>query len=173
MIFRGPYSMGFAFVTFEDAGSAEKAVTALKDVELDGRKLNVEHAAPQGERTSELRRGRGSFRGRGGRRNTHRSPRNRGPASKTVIYVGNLPFAVSDNDLKIYFSNYEVENAHIVRFKTTERSKGFGFVTFKKETDQKKALKEEIEVDGRKLSLRAAYTEEPHEESANAEEEEA
>lgn len=162
--------MGFAFVTFEDVASAEKAVATLKDIELDGRKLNVEHAAPQGDRTSAPHRGRGPIRGgRGGRfRGSRRPLRPRGPASTTVIYVGNLPFAVTDEDLKVYFSNYKIANAHVVTFKASGRSKGFGFVTFETEQDQIKALTEEIEVDGRKLSLRAAYTEEPHAEGEDA-----
>ena len=163
--------MGFAFVTFEDSASAEKAVTSLKDQELDGRKLNVEHAAPQGEHSSAPR-GTGAPRGRGGRfRGARRPSKPRGPPSATVVYVGNLPFAVTDEDLKKYFENYEIENAHVVSFKNSGRSKGFGFVTFKKEAEQQQALAEVIEVDGRKLSLRAAYTEEPHATEAAGEEE--
>lgn len=146
----------------------------MKDMEVDSRKINVELATPQGERSTSPRRTGGvrSFRGRrggyfGGRGrflNRRRPSRPRGTPSETVIYVGNLPFAVADEDLKNYFSNYEIDNAHVVCYKSG-KSKGYGFVTFKTHESQEQALKEDIEVDRRKLALRAAYSEEPREAS--------
>ena len=181
LIFRGPYSLGFAFVTFENAESAKKAVSTLKDMEVDNRKINVELATPQSDRGSPRRpsggfrsfRGRrgGYFGGRGRFFGQRRPSRPRGTPSETVIYVGNLPFAVSDDDLKNYFSNYEIDNAHVVCYKSG-RSKGYGFVTFKSLEHQQQALKEDIEVDKRKISLRAAYSEEPREAAAEQEGEE-
>lgn len=45
------------------------------------------------------------------------------------IYVGNLAWKTSSNDLKELFQNFgEVEKAFIVRDKRTKRSRGFGFV---------------------------------------------
>ena len=45
------------------------------------------------------------------------------------IYVGNLSWELKDQDLSNLFSAYgEVTSAKIVTDKSTERSKGFGFV---------------------------------------------
>lgn len=45
------------------------------------------------------------------------------------IYVGNLSFRASEQDVQDLFSNYgEVSSARIVKDKFTGRSRGFGFV---------------------------------------------
>ena len=45
------------------------------------------------------------------------------------IFVGNLSFNTSDNDLKSAFTPYgEVESAQVVTDRETMRSRGFGFV---------------------------------------------
>lgn len=45
------------------------------------------------------------------------------------IYVGNLPYRYSEEDLRAKFSSFgEVSSASIVKDKATGRSKGFGFV---------------------------------------------
>jgi RNA recognition motif-containing protein len=45
------------------------------------------------------------------------------------IYVGNLPFGTTDNELKDLFSQFgEVESARIVTDRETGRSRGFAFV---------------------------------------------
>ena len=45
------------------------------------------------------------------------------------IYVGNLPFATSDNDLRDLFSQVGgVVSARVITDRETGRSRGFGFV---------------------------------------------
>jgi len=45
------------------------------------------------------------------------------------LYVGNLPYQTTDEQLKDVFAQYgEVTSASIIRDKHTGRSKGFGFV---------------------------------------------
>ncbi|HSW64332.1 MAG TPA: RNA-binding protein [Dissulfurispiraceae bacterium] len=45
------------------------------------------------------------------------------------VYVGNLPYAASDEDLNTMFSAYgAVDSARVIMDNTTGRSKGFGFV---------------------------------------------
>lgn len=45
------------------------------------------------------------------------------------IYVGNLAYAVTDEDLRAAFSAYgQVASARVVQDRDTGRSKGFGFV---------------------------------------------
>jgi cold-inducible RNA-binding protein len=45
------------------------------------------------------------------------------------LFVGNLPYTVTDEDLKEYFSQFgAVEYAHVITSRDTGTSKGFGFV---------------------------------------------
>lgn len=47
------------------------------------------------------------------------------------LYVGNLPYAVSESDLNDMFVEYgNVLSAKIITDRETGRSKGFGFVEF-------------------------------------------
>lgn len=75
------------------------------------------------------------------------------------LYIGNLPFSVDSAKLKELFSSYgEIEEATVISDKFSGRSKGFGFVTFPKDEDAKKAIKEmnDKEVEGRNLKVNEA-----------------
>jgi RNA recognition motif-containing protein len=59
------------------------------------------------------------------------------------IYVGNLNYKVSENELKGVFEEYgTVSSVKIITDKFTGRSKGFGFVTIDDESDAARAIKE-------------------------------
>ena len=46
-----------------------------------------------------------------------------------TLYVGNLPWATTPEDLSTFFSEYgEVISSRIIKEKETNRSRGFGFV---------------------------------------------
>ncbi|HWI51702.1 MAG TPA: RNA-binding protein [Symbiobacteriaceae bacterium] len=52
-----------------------------------------------------------------------------------TLYVGNLPWAVTEEDLVRAFSQYaEVISARVVTDRETGKSRGFGFVEVKEET---------------------------------------
>lgn len=75
------------------------------------------------------------------------------------IYVGNLPFGVDDNGLKDLFSSYgEISEAVVIKDKYSNRSKGFGFVTFADEASASKAVSEMNgkEVQGRAIKVSEA-----------------
>jgi len=62
------------------------------------------------------------------------------------IYVGNLPWATTDADLKELFATYgEVASASVITDRETGRSRGFGFVEIHEDGFQK-AIQE---LDGR------------------------
>jgi RNA recognition motif-containing protein len=70
------------------------------------------------------------------------------------IYVGNLSWSMTDDDLNSLFSQYgTVSSAKILKEKNTGRSKGFGFVEMEDEEAAKTAIAtlNESEVQGRKL----------------------
>lgn len=57
------------------------------------------------------------------------------------IYVGNLPYKTTDEDLRTAFSQYgEVAAARVVMDRISNRSKGFGFVEMPDAEAAKKAI---------------------------------
>jgi len=70
------------------------------------------------------------------------------------IYVGNLSWTMTDDDLSNLFTQYgNVSSAKILKDKMNGRSKGFGFVEMEDEEAAKTAISNlnETEVQGRKL----------------------
>jgi len=121
----------------------------------------LEHAEP----TTDGARGSGR-RGRGGRRDAPRRGAPTGPESKTLLFVANLPFSVDDDGLKGIFEGCHVTSAHVVTRKfgfATGKSKGYGFVDFASEEDQKKALQNynEHEIEGRAIQVKVAIEPQP------------
>lgn len=80
------------------------------------------------------------------------------------LYVGNLLYEVSDDDLKDLFSQSgTVVSAAVIRYHDSGRSKGFGFVEMEKEEDAQKAIDTLNEQDfkGRKLVVSEARPPKP------------
>jgi RNA recognition motif-containing protein len=74
------------------------------------------------------------------------------------IYVGNIPFSTTDEDLNRIFSQYgQVHSAKVIMDRETGRSKGFGFVEMN-ENVARKAMKElnDSEIDGHQISVNEA-----------------
>jgi RNA recognition motif-containing protein len=74
------------------------------------------------------------------------------------IYVGNLSYQTTENDLTTLFSEVgEVESANIITDRDSGRSKGFGFVEMSNE-DADKAIAQfnGVELNGRQLTVNEA-----------------
>ena len=57
------------------------------------------------------------------------------------IYVGNLPYSVTDDQLNTMFSEYgSVDSARIIMDRDTGRAKGFGFVEMGNDTEAGAAI---------------------------------
>ncbi|NQU41220.1 MAG: RNA-binding protein [Lentisphaerae bacterium] len=57
------------------------------------------------------------------------------------IYVGNLPYGATDNDLQELFANYgTVTSARVIMDRMTGRSKGFGFVEMPERAEAEQAI---------------------------------
>lgn len=80
------------------------------------------------------------------------------------LYVGNLPYSITDQELSDLFSQFgTVVSATIITDRGSGRSKGFGFVEFEKEEDAQKAIEEMHgkEHSGRNLTVNVARPKEP------------
>jgi RNA recognition motif-containing protein len=75
------------------------------------------------------------------------------------IFISNLSFRVSNEDLKQLFVEYgEVSSAKVIIDKFSGRSRGFGFVEMKNDDEAKKAIEElnQAEHDGKVISVSVA-----------------
>ncbi|CAM8992274.1 unnamed protein product [Rhodiola kirilowii] len=125
-------SRGFGFVTMSTVEEAEKAVEMFSGYDISGRPLTVNKAAPKGARPE-------------------RQERSFAPSFK--VYVGNLPWQVDDARLGEVFSEHgKVIDARVVYDRETQRSRGFGFVTFSSEIEVNDAI---AALDGQTLDGRA------------------
>jgi cold-inducible RNA-binding protein len=84
------------------------------------------------------------------------------------IYVGNLGFSISSDDLKTKFEQYgAVQSARVVTDRDTGRSKGFAFVEMsnsQEATDAISALNG-TEYEGRRMTVNEAKPEAPKDRS--------
>lgn len=75
------------------------------------------------------------------------------------LYVGNLAYAVRDNDLEQAFSEFgQVVSAKVMMERDTGRSKGFGFVEMASEAEAQAAINglNEQQLGGRNLMVNVA-----------------
>ncbi len=80
------------------------------------------------------------------------------------IYVGNLSFEVTDDELRQLFSAYgEVESASVVKDRFSGESRGFGFVEMpaKKDADAAIAALNGTDVKGRTITVNEAKPKAP------------
>ena len=81
------------------------------------------------------------------------------PAGSVEIYVGNLSYDLTDEELKKLFAEYgEVSSARIVLNRFNGKSKGFGFVVMPDRAEAEKAIAaySEKEYMGRKMRVNEA-----------------
>lgn len=70
------------------------------------------------------------------------------------LYLGNLPYSVTEEDLKKLLADYgDIEEVVVIKDKFSGRSKGFGFATLASEEMAKKAIEElnGKDMDGRNI----------------------
>ncbi|MFA5129566.1 MAG: RNA-binding protein [Patescibacteria group bacterium] len=79
--------------------------------------------------------------------------------SNNKLFVGSLPYRVSDEELSEFFSEAgTVTSAHVMMDKMTGRSRGFGFVEMSTDEEAQKAIEmfNDQEVDGRRIIVNVA-----------------
>lgn len=75
------------------------------------------------------------------------------------IYVGNLPYSTTQDDLRQYFEAYgTVQTTSIIQDRETGRSKGFGFVVMPDNGQAQAAISalNDKEIEGRKIRVNEA-----------------
>ena len=80
------------------------------------------------------------------------------------IYVGNLPYSTTPDDLREVFSAFgEVAAARIVNDRETGRAKGFGFVEMNNDDEARRAIEalNGNDIGGRKAVVNEARPREP------------
>ncbi|KAA6373222.1 MAG: hypothetical protein EZS28_031251, partial [Streblomastix strix] len=102
-------SQGYGYVTMYSSEAAQRAINTLNNHELNGRNIGVEFAKPRGEH---------------------------GLLSKTRVHLGNLPFELTEDELRDAFQGFAVKDVDIVR-RADDRPAGFGFIEFENEADQR------------------------------------
>jgi len=77
----------------------------------------------------------------------------------TRLFVGNLPFGVTEDEVREVFSKHgTVKDCHIVMDRDSGRSKGFGFVEMTTQDEATQAIEQANGVDmgGRQLNVSEA-----------------
>lgn len=144
---RNGKSKGFGFVNLAQHKDQEAAVKKVDQKEIDGRKLtakiafNDDRRNEKGELKEEFKK--------------QLPPKTTGTPSETVVYVSNLPWAYTNEDLgKLFSDKLKVKSASVATRKGG-RSKGFGFVEFENAEDQKKALeKDQLKIEERAITVK-------------------
>ncbi len=80
------------------------------------------------------------------------------------IYVGNLPFVTTPEELRELFESYgEVISAKVITDRDTGRSRGFGFVEMESDSDANAAIAElnGSQLQGRALRVNEALPRDP------------
>jgi RNA recognition motif-containing protein len=75
------------------------------------------------------------------------------------IYVGNLPYSVTDDELREMFSEFgELASAEVIKDKYSGQSKGFGFVDMPNGSEADEAIRSlnDQPIKGRKLTVNEA-----------------
>ena len=78
---------------------------------------------------------------------------------KNKLYVGNLPYSLTDESLKELFAGAgEVTDAKVIMDKFSGRSKGFGFVTMADDAAAQKAITDMDgkDIEGRQIKVNVA-----------------
>jgi RNA recognition motif-containing protein len=135
-------SKGCGLVTYQSRKEAQRAIRELHESELDGRKIFVAEDKRDG---AESHGGRASGDTRSG-----------GGGGVAQLYVGNLSFDTSWQDLKDYFRKCgSVEKAEVPE-NQEGRKKGFGLVRFTNPQDASAAIRQldGVEFQGRRLDVR-------------------
>jgi len=136
---------GFAFVTIDNAGAANKAIDNMDQTELDGRTIRVSLSRPRGEG------GGGGGGGGGGPPGAF----NTSGQAEVKLYIGNISYDTTEVSLRDAFSKFgTVTDCFIPTDRDSGRPRGFAFVTMPAaEAEEAMHKTNESELDGRTIRV--------------------
>jgi len=111
---------GFAFIDMNSKEEMEKAIEELNGREVGGRTINVKLSLPKDELPKKKKRER--------------------PAVENKMYVGNLPYGVSRDEVKELFSEFGTVADVFLARDSDGKDRGFGFVTLSSEEEATAAI---------------------------------
>lgn len=131
----------FGYVGFKDIETATKAIRMLDSEYLEGRRITVHYARPPSDRPP---------------RDPKEGPEpTKNPPSPT-LFIGNMPFDMSDKDLNSLFSKVKnVTDVRVAIDRRTGQPRGFAHADFLDVESAQKAMQyfAALEVNGRILRL--------------------
>mmetsp|Transcript_13458 Transcript_13458/g.20242 ORF Transcript_13458/g.20242 Transcript_13458/m.20242 type:complete len:452 (+) Transcript_13458:58-1413(+) len=122
---------GFGFISFKDPAAVDVVLGQTHNI--DGRVVDVKRAVPRDKAPAPSRQ------------------------ESRKVFVGGLAPEVGDKEFNEYFSKFGPLQDSIVMYdRKTNRSRGFGFVTFENEDDVRSVLRSEHEIMGKWVELKRA-----------------
>ena len=81
------------------------------------------------------------------------------------LYVGNIPYTTTDEDLRNFFKAYSVQEVKIITDRETGRARGFAFVTLANEGETNDAIAtlDTTDFGGRRATVNLAEARKPRE----------
>jgi len=164
-------SKGWGLVEFHNPASSIEAINNFSDMDLMGRKIFIREDREGGEGDTGGRgrgpgaigelppaKGKGKGKGKGRGKGAGRGPPMGEPEAEvtggTALYVGNLPWSTTWQQLKEIFQEYNVKYAD-VKTGFDGRSRGYGIVRFDSEDEAFAALAlNGYNLDGREILVR-------------------
>jgi len=133
-------SRGFGYVHFSTTEAVEKALE-MSGQEIDGRPINVDRSTPADPNQT--------------RENRAKTFNDRVSAPSSTLFIGNLPFTISEDTLWSYFEGYSVKTIRLPTDRESGQPKGFGYVELEGLEDAKKAFEalSGTEIEGRSIRL--------------------
>ncbi|XP_022740413.1 heterogeneous nuclear ribonucleoprotein 1-like isoform X2 [Durio zibethinus] len=129
---------GFGFVTYAEPSVVDKVIEDTHNI--NGKQVEIKRTIPKGAAGSK------DFKTR-------------------KIFVGGIPSTVSEDEFKDFFSQHgEVKEYQIMRDHATNRSRGFGFITFETEqaVDDLLAKGNKIDFAGAQVEIKRAEPKKPN-----------
>ena len=128
-------SRGFGFLKFYEKKSAVAAMKDADNIVVDGRNLQIRYSNDKGSQM------------KGGNSNSAK----KGPSSEFGVFVGNISYKCTENDLKKFFKDCgKVVDVRIAK-KPDGKLKGFAHVDF----ETKEGMEKAVEKNGNELQGRA------------------
>ncbi|KAI6671316.1 hypothetical protein NL676_006201 [Syzygium grande] len=129
---------GFGFVTYADPSVVDKVIEETHII--NGKQVEIKRTIPKGAAGSR-------------------------DFKTKKIFVGGIPTAVTEDEFKDFFTQFgEVKEHQIMRDHSTNRSRGFGFITFESElaVDDLLAKGNRLELAGAQVEIKKAEPKKPN-----------